>query len=159
MSMVQGGHGRSQRTGLSIFTNMLLTQGYVDLLPFIWQRGSLIYPFSFKVISEFTYKAPKGLRVRDQMELEKVYFVNQIMLTEPNEKIMHFDENKSNVKSSFFHIYLLRLEKSVLMLYLLNLLDIKHETSLLAHLFSIQKERHNTILCDRKEVLIVIHLK
>lgn len=63
MSMVQEGHGRSQRTGLSIFTNMLLTQGYVDLLPFIWQRGSLIYPFSFKVISEFTYKTPKGLRV------------------------------------------------------------------------------------------------
>lgn len=84
--------------------------------------------------------------LRDQTELEKEYFVNQIMLTELNEKIMHFDENKSNLKSSFFHTYLLRLEKSVLMLYLLNLLDIKHETSLLAHLFSIQKERQTQFL-------------
>lgn len=40
--------------------------------------------------------------LKDQMELEKEYFVNQIMLTEPNEKIMHFDEIKSNLKSSFF---------------------------------------------------------
>lgn len=49
--------------------------------------------------------------LRDQMELEKVYFVNQIMLTEPNEKIMHFDENKSNLKSSFFSHLLTTIRK------------------------------------------------